>query len=113
MDALLGGGLLASTLTEVAGPPGCGKTQMCTMLAAQAVLPRELGGLGGSVIYIDTEGAFSAERCVRAPGHTVRAGPVRASALRLNAIRPLTGWCRWYKRGTQRVLAVQTRWRRC
>lgn len=32
---------------------------MLTMLAA---LPRDLGCLGGGVIYIDTEGAFSSER---------------------------------------------------
>ncbi|XP_064621384.1 DNA repair protein RAD51 homolog 2-like isoform X2 [Lineus longissimus] len=34
------------------------------MLSALAGLPQELGGLGGSVLYIDTESAFSAERLV-------------------------------------------------
>ena len=47
---------------QVAGPSGCGKTQFCIMLSTLASLPPELGGLGGSVLYIDTESAFSAER---------------------------------------------------
>ena len=32
------------------------------MMSMIAVLPSDKGGLGGSVIFIDTESAFSAER---------------------------------------------------
>ncbi|XP_041353756.1 DNA repair protein RAD51 homolog 2-like [Gigantopelta aegis] len=62
LDRVLHGGLLAGTITEIAGPAGSGKTQFCVMLSVLATLPRMLGGLEGSVLYIDTEGAFSAER---------------------------------------------------
>ncbi len=49
---------------QISGPPGCGKTQFCIMLSAVSALPKIVGGRGSPVIYIDTEGAFSAERCV-------------------------------------------------
>ncbi|XP_071370947.1 DNA repair protein RAD51 homolog 2 isoform X3 [Centroberyx affinis] len=64
LDKLLRGGLPCGTITEVTGPSGCGKTQMCLMLSVLATLPRSMGGLDSSVIYIDTESAFSAERLV-------------------------------------------------
>nr|XP_054759129.1 DNA repair protein RAD51 homolog 2-like [Lytechinus pictus] len=64
LDQLLHGGLLSGTITEIAGPPGCGKTQLCMMLSVLATLPVGMGGLNGSVMYIDTESAFSAERLV-------------------------------------------------
>ncbi|XP_054759129.2 DNA repair protein RAD51 homolog 2-like [Lytechinus pictus] len=64
LDQLLHGGLLSGTITEIAGPPGCGKTQLCMMLSVLATLPVSMGGLNGSVMYIDTESAFSAERLV-------------------------------------------------
>ncbi|XP_072031668.1 DNA repair protein RAD51 homolog 2-like [Amphiura filiformis] len=77
LDALLHGGFPTGTISEIAGPPGCGKTQFCIMLSVLATLPRELGGLNGGVVYIDTESAFSAERLVevarhRFPGHFSR-----------------------------------------
>ncbi|XP_071497636.1 DNA repair protein RAD51 homolog 2-like [Diadema antillarum] len=64
LDRLLQGGLISGTITEIAGPPGCGKTQFCLMLSVLATLPQTLGGLNGAVMYIDTESAFSAERLV-------------------------------------------------
>ncbi|XP_061785364.1 DNA repair protein RAD51 homolog 2 isoform X1 [Nerophis lumbriciformis] len=64
LDKVLRGGLPCGNITEVAGPSGCGKTQFCLMLSVLATLPKELGGLDRSVIYIDTESAFSAERLV-------------------------------------------------
>ncbi|XP_004349738.2 hypothetical protein CAOG_01223 [Capsaspora owczarzaki ATCC 30864] len=64
LDAALRGGFAFSTITELVGPSGCGKTQFCMMLAVQASLPLEHGGLGGGVVYIDTESAFSATRLV-------------------------------------------------
>ena len=50
-------------VTELAGPPGAGKTVLCTQLAVNAALPVALGGVHGQCVYIDTEGSFSAERC--------------------------------------------------
>lgn len=49
---------------QIAGPPGCGKTQFCMMFSVLATLPRPLGTANGSVAYIDTESAFSAQRSV-------------------------------------------------
>ena len=84
LDFILKGGLPPCTVTEVtncyrgqlyqiillvyvlvvqiSGPPGSGKTQFCMMLSVQSALPIMMGGCGRPVIYIDTEGAFSAER---------------------------------------------------
>ncbi|KAK7504250.1 hypothetical protein BaRGS_00004554 [Batillaria attramentaria] len=62
LDKVLHGGLPAGTITEVAGPAGCGKTQFCMTLSVLATLPECHGGQGGAVLYIDTEGAFSARR---------------------------------------------------
>ncbi|XP_070569433.1 DNA repair protein RAD51 homolog 2-like isoform X2 [Ptychodera flava] len=64
LDRVLHGGLPMSSLTEIAGPPGCGKTQTSILLCVMAALPISLGGLDSSVIYIDTESAFSAQRLV-------------------------------------------------
>ncbi|XP_019625723.1 PREDICTED: DNA repair protein RAD51 homolog 2-like isoform X6 [Branchiostoma belcheri] len=74
LDQALHGGIPAGSVTEIAGPAGCGKTQFCIMLSVLATLPCEMGGLGGAVVYIDTESAFSAERLVevaqdRCPHH--------------------------------------------
>ncbi|XP_063999849.1 DNA repair protein RAD51 homolog 2 isoform X2 [Pogoniulus pusillus] len=62
LDEVLHGGVSCGSLTEITGPPGCGKTQLCIMLSVLATLPVSMGGLNGAVIYIDTESAFSAER---------------------------------------------------
>uniref|UniRef100_UPI00358E1F53 DNA repair protein RAD51 homolog 2-like n=1 Tax=Myxine glutinosa TaxID=7769 RepID=UPI00358E1F53 len=59
LDNALCGGLACGSVTEVSGPPGCGKTQLCMMLSVLATLPMRMGGLDSPVIYIDTEGAFS------------------------------------------------------
>lgn len=64
LDNVLMGGLPSSTLTEITGPPGSGKTQFSILLAIMATLPQYMGGLNGNVIYIDTEAAFSAQRLV-------------------------------------------------
>lgn len=50
-------------ITEVAGSPGSGKTQLAMQLAVNASLPEPVDAVNGSVLYIDTEGSFSAERC--------------------------------------------------
>jgi len=69
LDRCLRGGLPCATITEIVGPSGCGKTQFSLMLSVLATLPTQLGGLGGEVIYIDTENAFSAKRLVEIAQH--------------------------------------------
>ncbi|XP_073923822.1 DNA repair protein RAD51 homolog 2 isoform X5 [Castor canadensis] len=64
LDEALHGGVACGSLTEITGPPGCGKTQFCIMMSVLATLPTDMGGLGGAVVYIDTESAFSAERLI-------------------------------------------------
>ncbi|TEA31609.1 hypothetical protein DBR06_SOUSAS7710046, partial [Sousa chinensis] len=64
LDEALHGGVACGSLTEITGPPGCGKTQFCIMMSILATLPTNMGGLEGAVVYIDTESAFSAERLV-------------------------------------------------
>ena len=64
LDELLGGGLEAGYVTEVAGEFGAGKTQLCHQLAVMVQLPGERGGLGARALYVDTEGTFRPERVV-------------------------------------------------
>jgi RAD51-like protein 2 len=44
------------------GAPGIGKTQLCMQLALDVQIPPELGGAGGSAVYIDTEGSMAPAR---------------------------------------------------
>jgi len=62
IDELLGGGLRAGELYELAGEFGTGKTQLCHQLAVTVQLPEEKGGMAGRAVYIDTEGTFSPPR---------------------------------------------------
>ena len=62
LDELLGGGVETQSITEFYGEFGSGKTQAAHQLAVNAQLPPEEGGLGGSVIMIDTENTFRPER---------------------------------------------------
>ena len=55
LDNLLDGGIETSVITQVYGPPGSGKTQLCHTLSVMS--PYEY-----RVIYIDTEGSFRPER---------------------------------------------------
>ena len=55
LDNILDGGIVAGVITQVYGPPGSGKTQLCHTLCV--MLPSDYGA-----IYIDTEGSFRAER---------------------------------------------------
>jgi DNA repair protein RadB len=50
------GDLQKDTITTIFGPPGCGKSTICFELANQILEQKK------KVIYIDTEGGFSAER---------------------------------------------------
>ena len=56
LDALLGGGVMFDSLTEVMGRSSTGKTQLC-FTAAVAVAER-----GERVLYLDTTNSFSAKR---------------------------------------------------
>lgn len=62
LDNLLGGGIETQAITELVGQYGAGKTQLCLELCVTSQLPREKEGLGGSVLYFDTEGTFSSKR---------------------------------------------------
>ncbi|MFO7966638.1 MAG: DNA repair and recombination protein RadA [Archaeoglobaceae archaeon] len=62
LNELFGGGVETQSITELFGEFGSGKTQICHQLAVNAQLPVEQGGLGGSVIVIDTENTFRPER---------------------------------------------------
>jgi DNA repair protein RadA len=64
LDQLLDGGLETQALTEVYGEFGSGKTQFCHTLCVTVQKPKEEGGLGGGVLYVDSENTFRPERIV-------------------------------------------------
>jgi DNA repair protein RadA len=62
LNKLLGGGIETQAITELVGEFGSGKSQISMKLSITAQLPQKDGGLEGKVLFIDTEGTFSAER---------------------------------------------------
>eukprot|EP01118_Nematostelium_gracile_P002733 TRINITY_DN1300_c0_g1_i1.p1 TRINITY_DN1300_c0_g1~~TRINITY_DN1300_c0_g1_i1.p1 ORF type:complete len:376 (-),score=86.06 TRINITY_DN1300_c0_g1_i1:89-1216(-) len=62
IDTFWNGGILLNGITEISGESSSGKTQICLQLAIRAQLPVEEGGLGGSSLYISTEGDFPFKR---------------------------------------------------
>ncbi|XP_040277877.1 DNA repair protein RAD51 homolog 3 isoform X2 [Bufo bufo] len=64
LDEVLGGGVPLSKVTEICGPPGVGKTQLCMQLAIDVQIPECFGGVDGETVYIDTENGFLVERLV-------------------------------------------------
>ncbi|KAG8587632.1 hypothetical protein GDO81_005736, partial [Engystomops pustulosus] len=64
LDDILGGGVPLAKVTEICGPPGVGKTQLCMQLAVDVQIPQCFGGVDGEVVYIDTENSFIVERLV-------------------------------------------------
>lgn len=64
LDALLGGGVPLTKITEICGAPGVGKTQMCMQLVVDVQIPECFGGVGGEAVFIDTEGSFIVDRLV-------------------------------------------------
>lgn len=48
--------------TRTAGEAAASKTQLCLQLLLTAQLPREYGGLGGSAVYVHTEGEPALKR---------------------------------------------------
>ncbi|XP_078110268.1 DNA repair protein RAD51 homolog 3 [Sander vitreus] len=72
LDAALGGGFPVGKTTEICGAPGVGKTQLCLQLAVDVQVPQCFGGVGGQVVYIDTEGSFLLQRVVDIAAAAVR-----------------------------------------
>lgn len=62
LDDLLAGGIETQAVTEFYGEFGSGKTQICHTLCVTAQIPKDNGGLGSHVVYIDTENTFRPER---------------------------------------------------
>lgn len=62
LDELLGGGVETQAITEVYGRFGSSKTQIGFQLTVNAQRPAEEGGLGGNVLFVDTEHTFRPER---------------------------------------------------
>ena len=62
VDEIIQGGIEEHTTTEVSGENGAGKSQLMHMLAINAQLPVEEGGLGGKVVWIDTENTLRPDR---------------------------------------------------
>ena len=62
LDNLLGGGIETQAITEFIGEYGTGKSQICMQLCVTAQQPPEQGGLGGKVLFLDTEGTFAPQR---------------------------------------------------
>ena len=62
LDSFLKGGIETQAITEIAGEFGSGKSQLCYTLCVTGNRPIEKGGLGGNVIFIDTENTFRPER---------------------------------------------------
>jgi len=62
LDGLLGGGIETQTVVELIGEFGAGKSQICMQLCVTEQLPPEEGGLGGKVLFLDTEGTFYPRR---------------------------------------------------
>jgi len=69
VDRLVDGGLETQTITEFYGEYGSGKSQICHQLCVNVQLPPERGGLGGGVLYVDTENTFRTERIVSMSKH--------------------------------------------
>jgi len=65
LDALLGGGFETQSVTEFHGAFASGKTQLAFQLAVNVQRPKEEGGIGGTCIFLDSEGTFRPERIVQ------------------------------------------------
>lgn len=61
-NELIGGGIETQSLTEVFGEFGSGKSQISHELAVTVQLPKDLGGIDGECVFIDTENTFRPER---------------------------------------------------
>ncbi len=64
-DEILDGGISTGRITEVYGSFKSGKTNLSHTLCVTTQLPREKGGIGGAVLFIDTENTFSRTKIER------------------------------------------------
>lgn len=64
LNDLIGGGVETNAITETYGKFASGKSQIGFQLAVSVQLPKDKGGLGGSVLFVDTEGTFRPERII-------------------------------------------------
>jgi DNA repair protein RadA len=62
LDSFLKGGIETQAMTEIAGEFGSGKSQLCYTLCVTANMSIDKEGLGGNVIFVDTENTFRPER---------------------------------------------------
>jgi DNA repair protein RadA len=69
LDSFLKGGIETQAITEIAGEFGSGKSQICYTLCVTANMSPDKKGLGGNVIFIDTENTFRAERIFQIAEH--------------------------------------------
>jgi len=69
LDKLFGNGIETKATTEIYGEFGSGKTQFCHTMAVRAQLPKNKGGLGGKVLWIDSENTFRPDRIVTIAKH--------------------------------------------
>jgi DNA repair protein RadA len=58
LDKEILGGFPEGAILEIYGPATGGKTHWCAHLAIRAQMPLEEGGLGGRVLWMDTEDSF-------------------------------------------------------
>jgi len=65
LDELLGGGIETMAITEIYGKFSSGKSQLGFQLVVNVQRPQEKGGLGGGVLFVDTEATFRPERIVQ------------------------------------------------
>jgi DNA repair protein RadA len=69
LDSFLKGGIETQAITEIAWEFGSGKSQICYTLCITANTPLGRKGLGGNVIFIDTDNTFRAERIFQIAEH--------------------------------------------
>src|SRR5215831_15002237 len=69
LDSFLRGGIETQAITETAGEFDSGKSQICYTLCVTANTPLDRKGLGGNVIFIDTENTFRSERIFQIAEH--------------------------------------------
>lgn len=62
LDIALSNGIPTGVITELCGPPGSGKTQLCLQLCVNVQMPSELDGLDGEAVYIDTNCGYNPYR---------------------------------------------------
>lgn len=62
LEELLNGNIEKKTITQIYGPPGVGKTNICIISMLKAIEN------GKNVVYIDTEGSLSIERIKQLSG---------------------------------------------